>query len=613
VSLIPAVTEIICEIGASGALVGVTYNDFGFEGTAGKAIAGGASSPRFDAVSALSPDLLIVSPEHHDLALGASGGNYPVFVMGNEVSLREAKDRTRKIGEIFARGAEAEDVIRRSDSLIETIRLKVEKIPRGARKKAVFLSLGPEGLLVPGDSSFRSEMIRLAGGVTGSFGEGRFVPVTPEHLSSFDPDFIFTNSSEYGEVMKLLEGDGWKDLRALRGGRLYSFPEAITGRAAAHVGYFAAWLSSEIYADEFADAEALVHPREILGERVISLDIPYVRRARIVEIVMMDFVGRTLLVDFKRPQHIVSTAFGERDGVTAVGNSYAPVPTWSVFHRLSFEKWQEDLFEILGLDPGKTDVMLTGADMNNASVKTASFRDMTVTAIVTGGVEGNSLRTSKDAGAWYEPGTINILVMTNHRLSEQAATRAVITATEAKTAALWDMDIRSAQNRAMYPATGTGTDTVIIVSGEGVSLNWSGGHSKMGELIADAVYRGVQEALLKQNGKARARNPIERLEERGIYLRDFGKFQAGVEEILLSPRYKNARGFLESAFSLSDAHVMGQISDTGAFEAWALGIAGDISGRQVERIEDLYGAAGVPAVLDAALDAICTGLKLRED
>jgi len=51
---------------------------------------------------------------------------------------------------------------------------------------------------------------------------------------------------------------------------------------------------------------------------------------------------------------------------------------------------------------------------------------------------------SRDAGRFYEPGTINIIILTNMALRPRAMTRAVISATEATAAALLDMDIRSA-------------------------------------------------------------------------------------------------------------------------------------------------------------------------
>ena len=53
------------------------------------------------------------------------------------------------------------------------------------------------------------------------------------------------------------------------------------------------------------------------------------------------------------------------------------------------------------------------------------------------------MRMSVDEGPFYEPGTINIVLLTNMKLSPRAMARAIITATEAKTAALQDLDVRS--------------------------------------------------------------------------------------------------------------------------------------------------------------------------
>jgi hypothetical protein len=83
-----------------------------------------------------------------------------------------------------------------------------------------------------------------------------------------------------------------------------------------------------------------------------------------------------------------------------------------------------------------------------------------------------------------------------------------------------------------------------------------------------------------------------------------------MEEILLSPAYKNARGFLESAFSLSDARIMGQVSDLASFNAWASAVVCEIAGREAA-VENLFDMEGIPPVLDTALDAMLTGIKHR--
>ena len=612
VSLLPSVTEVICCIGAESSLVGVTYHDTGFEGTAGKVVIGGAFTPRFEIINGLSPDLLIVAPRDFDKAKKNRAGGYHIIAVDDNIPLTDAERWILKFGEIFGRRGDAERVTATSRELMEIIRLKTDKIPQERRRKVMYLTLGATGLMTPGDKSFQNETIRAAGGVTGEFGDEPYVTITLDRWLEFNPDFVYATSVEYAEVSKLLSREGWRDVSAVKNHQVFAFPSALVCRAAAHVGYFIAWLSSEIYVDDFADSKNLTHPQEIISEQTLSLDVPYVEKVRVIDSRIMDFVHRTLLVDFKRPQSVVSTVYGERHNIEHVGNSYSPTPTWSIYHKLGFEKSQEDLFSVLALDNDKAELMLTGADINNAVIKTASYRDMKVTAIVTAGVESNALRTSKDVGAWYEPGTINILLMTNHKLSEQAATRAIITVTEAKTAALWDMDVRSSQSRAFLPATGTGTDSVIVVSGEGVVLHGSGGHTKIGELIADAVYRGVHDAILKQNGKKPIRNTLERLEERGIPVHSIiDGFQAALEELLLSPEHKSIQGFLESAFSLSDAHVMGQISNLDAFDAWALSVAENIAGCPVSRVEAIISHDDMPPVLKTALDAIATGLRRR--
>ena len=102
-------------------------------------------------------------------------------------------------------------------------------------------------------------------------------------------------------------------------------------------------------------------------------------------------------------------------------------------------------------------------------------------------------------------GTINIILLTNATLSDGAMARAIITATEAKTAALQDMDARSSVSPENQ-ATGTGTDNMIIVSGKepSRSILYTGGHTKIGELIGVSTKIAVAEAIKKQDGSSKS-------------------------------------------------------------------------------------------------------------
>ncbi len=98
-------------------------------------------------------------------------------------------------------------------------------------------------------------------------------------------------------------------------------------------------------------------------------------------------------------------------------------------------------------------------------------------------------------------GTINIILITNASLTEAAMARALITITEAKCAALQDLGIESSYSPGLI-ATGTGTDNVIVVPGNGIRITYTGGHSKTGELIGRVVYESVKEAVTRHRANA---------------------------------------------------------------------------------------------------------------
>jgi adenosylcobinamide amidohydrolase len=324
------------------------------------------------------------------------------------------------------------------------------------------------------------------------------------------------------------------------------------------------------------------------------------------------------MVEFTEPMRVTSTLAGEKKGITSVGNHYFPPPCWNVEYRLGFEKWRKHIFKTIGKTRDGCSLLFTGANMGNLSVQKAQFRDMTVYALVTAGVEDNAMRMSVDEGMYYEPGTINIILLSNMKLSPRAMARAVITATEAKAAALQDLDVRSTYSPRKSQATGTGTDEVLVVEGRGAAVDNAGGHCKLGELIARAVYDGVKEAVLRHDGISPQRHVFRRLQERhiniydvlkGCALPDNGaderKRLARFEKVLLQPLYAS---FIESAFALSDANERGLLTNLDAFEKWCRSVGEEIAGRKVETWTDYVTSEEIPIVMRMSLNALLNGL-----
>ncbi|UQZ91012.1 hypothetical protein C4J81_18025 [Deltaproteobacteria bacterium Smac51] len=622
VSLVPAATEIICALGSQEHLAGVTYHDTNLAGAAGLPVVGGANSPQFALINYLQPDLVIVTPRTFELAKEGRGPNgYPIMVWDDAVTLDGADERTIWLGEVLGKEDEAEQLVAQNRELMTTIVEKLDKIPPEKRPRVMNLLNGPDTPFTYGTKSFHNEVITLAGGLPPALGENPVLPVSLSEWQSFNPQVVFACGPAYEALTQLLSGEGWNTAEAVKNGRVYSFPCEMTDRAAANTGEFVAWLAATIYGDQFLDKAALVRPEEIISQRAIDIGLAYVEKAAVVESRVMDFANHTLLIEFKTPQNVISTAEGGREQLQTIGISSSPPSGWTVFNKMKPGQAQTDLAAVLNLDLQLSALMTTRAATDNMAVARASTDSMTAVAVVTATVEQKAMRTTRENGAWYEPASINIIVMTSHKLTRGQTARALATITEAKTAALWDMDIRSVRTPLVNPATGTGTDDIMVVEGEGAALTAESDLSAMAELIAGAVHKGVQEALWKQHGKVTPRSIFERLSERGLMTAHllggpdypFGidprKFQSDMEILLMSPRY---RGFLELAFAVSDARNSGQLTDLEAFNILARQMASEIAGTQVRKIEDITAAENLPPVLKTALNALGTGLKYKK-
>ncbi len=201
---------------------------------------------------------------------------------------------------------------------------------------------------------------------------------------------------------------------------------------------------------------------------------------------------------------------GYSEGLEAVFN-HQPKPTEGCrsedMEGGSVEAYIRIHAERLGLNPLKVAAMMTAARMKNAAVATRSFRTLEVTAIVTAGIEVNGGRAG-DPATWHEEngksvyvgGTINTIILINSRLPAHALTRAVMTATEAKTVAIQQLMAPSKYSTGL--ATGSGTDQICIISNLDSPnvLTWTGKHSKVGELIALCVIEATTRALELQTG-----------------------------------------------------------------------------------------------------------------
>lgn len=229
---------------------------------------------------------------------------------------------------------------------------------------------------------------------------------------------------------------------------------------------------------------------------------------------------KTLVLIFDKERRVLSTNEGYLNSKVVINHSAHPELWKKVCQELKtkeevggivyLRKIKTSLAENLGISPALIADLGTAADMDNLAIVTKEYKPYVVTALVTAGAKTNALRAGADEGSYIEhseekPGTVNIILLFNAVLTEAAMARAVITATEAKTAAFQDLNVPSSYTKGIQ-ATGTGTDSIIVVSAnEGPKVKYTGGHSKIGELIGKAVYEAVCLGLERQNGFKKAK------------------------------------------------------------------------------------------------------------
>ena len=257
---------------------------------------------------------------------------------------------------------------------------------------------------------------------------------------------------------------------------------------------------------------------------------------------------KIIFARFLRPHTVLSTcraAGGLRTGLQYLFNHQSCEPAGHC-HRLPPQAYRDphayrqSICDQHGLPAEHCATLGTAANMNNACIAIHSFRDITVAAVCTGGVEGNAGRVGDPASVveiadGFEklppattipgPGTINTMLFISRPLIPGALTRCIMTATEAKTAALQELAINSRYSDGL--ATGTGTDQIAVAAMEdnGPPLTSAGKHAKLGELIGRAVHEAITGTLARQNNLTPAGQCSVK-----IHLERFGLSRAGMQE-----------------------------------------------------------------------------------
>lgn len=154
-----------------------------------------------------------------------------------------------------------------------------------------------------------------------------------------------------------------------------------------------------------------------------------------------------------------------------------------------------------GFEPGETVGMMTSVIMEDVCFQFLEEAGFSVLIVVTAGI-GNATDVSRSVehALLLSAGTVNTWVFVNGHLTELSFIQSIVTATEAKTKAFYDLEVRDQITGSI--ATGTPTDSILIAATQnGCILENAGTTTPLGRLIGKGVYECTVQAIKKARSR----------------------------------------------------------------------------------------------------------------
>jgi iron complex transport system substrate-binding protein len=247
VSLVPSGTDLLLAMGAGDRLVGRTDHDDAAEVAALPSV--GGLEPSLEALVSLRPELVVVwhaaaAPVLRE-RLEAQG--IRTFALGTR-DTAQTFAAVAALGRLVGRGA-------RAGALAESMRRElaaVEALPEPDTPTVLFV-VNVDPPMTAGPGTFMAQLAGVAG-ARPAFPElaGDWAPISPEAMVRRQPEWLVLSggagagSRERG-MARLRASPGWRELRAVRDGRVVAVPEALLSRPGPRLGEAARLLREAIH------------------------------------------------------------------------------------------------------------------------------------------------------------------------------------------------------------------------------------------------------------------------------------------------------------------------------------------------------------------------------
>ncbi len=219
VALVPSITDLILALGEGDRLVARTRYDTDPRLAALTAVGGGLD-PNIEAIIALRPDLVVVWPGADQPLIGQlDAAGIAVYGAGSQ-SLEDQERHTRQIARLLGIEARADSLLAHLDSSFAALATALAGVPVVS---ALYVAWH-DPPMTTGPGTFVDSIMSVAGG-RNIFDDATsdWPQVNMEEIVSRDPDVLILPvpvTGDSGAIAWVHQTPGWRDLRAVRTGRV---------------------------------------------------------------------------------------------------------------------------------------------------------------------------------------------------------------------------------------------------------------------------------------------------------------------------------------------------------------------------------------------------------
>jgi iron complex transport system substrate-binding protein len=225
ISLAPNITETLFLLGAQDRLIGVTIQCTWPEEAKKKLKVGDLLNPNYEVILAAKPDLVIASTAGNDRGaiMKLVGLGLPVYVAAPR-NVEKILQSVEEIGRISDCAEQGHKLAAQMKERLDKIKSRIAGLPP---VRAFFITwLDP--LLAPGKNTFENDVLRLAGVISITADIPQYYPrYSLEQILVKNPDIILTVKQEGNPIPDFRKIAGWRDLRAVRQGKVYILTEYL--------------------------------------------------------------------------------------------------------------------------------------------------------------------------------------------------------------------------------------------------------------------------------------------------------------------------------------------------------------------------------------------------